>query len=138
MSSDNKLNPEVKEKWLTALRSGDFEQGKDALKNKSYTGTPQHCCLGVLCEIAVQEGVIPPPTQTESDGWFYGVDGDESWSGLPHVVAQWAGLGDPASDMWVDSPREDDAERKERNSLSGLNDYGYTFEQIADLIEEQL
>jgi hypothetical protein len=40
------LPKEIKEKWLTALRSGEYTKGTKYLcKNKKY------CCLGVLCEI---------------------------------------------------------------------------------------
>lgn len=34
------------EKWITALRSGDYEQGKSALKSEN-----KYCCLGVACAI---------------------------------------------------------------------------------------
>lgn len=40
------MDAELKTKWVKALRSGDYEQGKNSLrKNDKY------CCLGVLCEI---------------------------------------------------------------------------------------
>lgn len=29
-----KLKPEVKEKWLAALRSGEYKQGREALKQR--------------------------------------------------------------------------------------------------------
>lgn len=41
------MNKELKEKWTSSLRSGNFEQGTDYLcRNGKY------CCLGVLCEVA--------------------------------------------------------------------------------------
>ena len=37
----------LKDKWIAALRSGKYKQGKGALqRNESF------CCLGVLCEVA--------------------------------------------------------------------------------------
>lgn len=41
-----KMNPEVKQKWLKALRSGEYEQAVHWLRvDTSY------CCLGVLTHI---------------------------------------------------------------------------------------
>ena len=33
-------------KWVEALRSGKYKQGKYRLKTNDY-----HCCLGVLCDV---------------------------------------------------------------------------------------
>ena len=41
------MNTELKQKWVDALRSGDYIQDNGQLKSK--TG---YCCLGVLAEIA--------------------------------------------------------------------------------------
>ena len=35
------------DKWIAALRSGNYKQGKGYLKKGDC-----HCCLGVLCEVA--------------------------------------------------------------------------------------
>ena len=40
----NKFPVDIKEKWLTALRSGEYKQGKYYLKNDNNC----YCCLGVL------------------------------------------------------------------------------------------
>lgn len=45
------LSPTTKRKWLKALRSGKFKQGRHTLFDPDTGG---HCCLGVLCSI---EGV---------------------------------------------------------------------------------
>ena len=39
--------PELKQKWIEALRSGKYAQSQLALKNADG-----YCCLGVLCDIA--------------------------------------------------------------------------------------
>lgn len=39
-----KLDPELKAGWVADLRSGEFEQGHDYLRNTNDT----YCCLGVL------------------------------------------------------------------------------------------
>lgn len=47
MKTDSKLPQEFKDKWITALRSGEFEQGIHYLcKDNKY------CCLGVADVIA--------------------------------------------------------------------------------------
>jgi hypothetical protein len=43
---------ELRKKWIEALRSGRFKQGRTALR----TGD-KYCCLGVACEIAGLSGV---------------------------------------------------------------------------------
>lgn len=40
------MNPELKAKWLEALRSGNYNQGKHHLRVGG-----NFCCLGVLCDL---------------------------------------------------------------------------------------
>jgi len=42
------LTKKLKEKWIKALRGGEYEQGKMDLHNLSDN---TYCCLGVLAEI---------------------------------------------------------------------------------------
>lgn len=52
------LTKEMKENWVAALRSGDYEQGKvNLFFNNKY------CCLGVLCqlnnvEVGIEKAVV--------------------------------------------------------------------------------
>lgn len=52
------LTKEMKEAWISALRSGDYEQGKvNLFFNNKY------CCLGVLCqlnnvEVGIEKAVV--------------------------------------------------------------------------------
>lgn len=43
------MNAEIKAKWLEALRSGNYKQGRIFLKK--CAGVTKHCCLGVLAEV---------------------------------------------------------------------------------------
>lgn len=43
-----KMNPDIKIKWIEALRSGKFKQGKGRFYQKN---SDTYCCLGVLCVI---------------------------------------------------------------------------------------
>jgi len=46
------LPPEVKAKWLDALRSGRYEQGSSCLRDEGN----HYCCLGVLVDIVDPSG----------------------------------------------------------------------------------
>lgn len=48
------MNKEIKKKWIEALRSGDYDQGKGALYAVTDEGA-KYCCLGVLQEVAYGE-----------------------------------------------------------------------------------
>lgn len=150
------MRQEIKERWVTALRSGDFRQGKQKLARQMTRTMPMtHCCLGVLCELAVEDGI------TEALNYDYGASGQIRYFGsegnwkataLPKAVADWAGFGETSDSMWND-PKLFDVETtddygqtiKSAISCSAANDgYSYhnvspmTFEQIADLIERNL
>lgn len=48
------MNPQIKQDWLAALRSGEYPQGTGRLLTKA-TECMRHdtyCCLGVLCRVA--------------------------------------------------------------------------------------
>ncbi len=123
------MNPEIKDAWITALRSGEFQQGTGALHVGSHGSVPeQFCCLGVLCELATRAGVVGSP-QLQADGRYsYGPLLHAAY--LPPEIAAWAGLDDNAL------PRN--PKLRDTTTLSQHNDAGKTFEQIADIIEEQL
>lgn len=41
------MKKEIADKWVAALRSGKYKQGRQYLR----TFEDNYCCLGVLCEI---------------------------------------------------------------------------------------
>lgn len=46
--------------WITALRSGQYTQGREVLRQSDVEiGPTTHCCLGVLCELVIAQGLIP-------------------------------------------------------------------------------
>lgn len=105
----------VKKAWVKALRSGEFKQGTIGLRNLDDTYDP----VGVLCELAVREGIIGEPTEF-SLGFIYGVEGDASATACPKVVLDWAGL------KWYHT-----------NRLIRMNDSGEKFTSIAGYIEKE-
>lgn len=46
------MDQETKERWVAALRSGEYEQGQQYLIQEKEDGSRQYCCLGVLCSIS--------------------------------------------------------------------------------------
>lgn len=111
------MNRKNIQKWVDALRSGNFRQGQGTL----CTGGRYYCCLGVACEIAIENGVeISKRTDQFSNYTYY----NNEPSTLPIIVRDW--LGVDSHDPVV-----------EGESLSNWNDVrGANFSTIADMIEE--
>lgn len=131
------MNPDIKARWVQALRSGQYNQGHGLLKRRESN---HYCCLGVLCDIAVQEGVaaIVENETSYQDGVLYAdLQGNVSKEALPLGVAVWAGCShDP--EVTVIREKRDGRCYEEAENLTLLNDEGSTFAEIADWIEEQL
>lgn len=109
------MNPEIKARWVERLRSGKIRQGKRRLGSTNG----YRCCLGVLCDIAVEDGVIGEP---EAVDVYLKYAGEEAQ--LPSAVHAWAGLNLLAG---------------EEEDLIQLNDVEqWSFTHIADYIEENL
>lgn len=124
------MNTEIKAAWVKALRSGDYEQGQHYLSYTDWGGQRRMCCLGVLCDLAVQQGVIPPPRVDHHGRDLYGVRYGSNIS-LPPEVMAWAGVESTEGDLPTTLHNSAGA-----TCLSGLNDTGSTFDEIADVIEE--
>lgn len=135
------MNSEVKAKWLEALRSGEYEQGEGYLDVLEADGTRKFCCLGVLCDLAVKDGLEIEFTRTENGGTgFYGNAGERYSESafLPKAVQDWAGVDSEGSipGDGVDITNKSGDEVTE-NALIAVNDSGVPFTKIADLIEER-
>jgi hypothetical protein len=112
------MNPEVKAKWVAALRSGEYSQGARALRSEDRKS---FCCLGVLCDLHSKE----TGNTWNIDGEYLGQAGllpvaVKDWSGVPHGYGAVVAI------------------RERRNGLTIHNDHGESFALIADAIEEQL
>lgn len=95
--------------WVEALRSGKYEQGKGALKQDN-----KYCCLGVLCELSglseFEEGSYDEDKYFNEQGY------------LPEEVMKWSGVKNKKGNL-------------NNKWITGLNDWGTTFLEMADLIE---
>lgn len=116
------MREDIRARWVDRLRNGGLEQGRGVLRNLK----DEYCCLGVLCEIAVDDGVIPPGYKDISDGYFrYGEQADGGL--LPIEIRHWSGI-DSAN------PRVETGSGS--YTLSSLNDTEQAnFTQIAMWIE---
>src|SRR6478752_1443394 len=50
MNKQLRMDPEVKARWVKALKSGDYQQAEGALVKDA-----RHCCLGVLCDMFAKD-----------------------------------------------------------------------------------
>ncbi len=117
------MNKAIKQKWIAALRSGEYKQGKNRLRTNK-NGKTSFCCLGVLCNLHAQAHPTIAATQTNSKVYLSNKDV------LPLPVLNWAGL-----------TRRQGARvmiNGEYKYLTEHNDGGCTFAEIADAIEAQL
>jgi hypothetical protein len=155
-------NTEIIKEWVDALRSGEYDQGQGCLTQyqdfnnaKGEFGEwerlakPRFCCLGVLCDIAEKKGVVQGVEVNNSNQKQYAGVG-----GLPpQQVEEWAGVAEwqvawpddvPPPTAWA--PRcgdgcvlcDADTTKPKAIGLASLNDnHGWTFPQIADVIEKE-
>lgn len=103
------MDKELKEKWVTALRSGEYRQTTGELKDEYG-----YCCLGVLCDIANVKrdgGVF-----VDNAGFPLRGDGSSYGKFYPRFARLYS----------------------TRNTLMRMNDTGKSLEQIADWIEDNL
>lgn len=133
------MNQEIKTKWLHALTSGEYQQGTMNLKYEARTPDDtmqtQHCCLGVLCELyAAANPEIAGWEKFEHQNRYTFNLGTERKTGLPpQAVLDWAELPHSINDtINVRDSHGNPA------MIHRLNDDGYTFKQIAEIIETQL
>ena len=53
---EGQIDPEFKERWLAALRSGQYTKGRGTLRAVHIDGTSEFCCLGVACDLIDPDG----------------------------------------------------------------------------------
>lgn len=128
------MNSQVKEKWVAALRSGDYQQGTNSLRsNQGF------CCLGVLCDLYAKEhnenweyvNAYSEQNTKAKDSWYF----QEETQFLPEKVMNWAQLEDNNPEVEI---LDKDDNLLEYEVLSHMNDVGKSFSIIADTIEKYL
>jgi hypothetical protein len=126
------MKPAIRDEWAARLKSGRYPQGQHTLTMVHPDDTRKHCCLGVLCEMGVEAGVIPAGVEVLWDGERAGngkkclAYGEEQVTGLlPAEIMAWAELDscDPLLEVG-----------EATDTASHLNDGGMPFPEIAILI----
>lgn len=129
------MNVTIKSEWVKALRSGNYSQCSNALRDDRGC----FCALGVLCDLAVKAGIATWQASTDShkpDRYIVvSTDGDMSDSDdhlLPQFVQRWAGIKDCDPTMYIEDTIAP-------YTVSELNDrLHWDFSDIAEQIDLQL
>lgn len=122
------MREDIKELWVTALRSGEYKQGTGQL---NYSG--HFCCLGVLCEVLLNNEEVASLNDNlrKREHNFYGMSirahnygyrGYNSSTTLSPYLIRELSMDETIIQRLVD---KNDIEHK-------------SFEEIADWIEEVL
>jgi len=118
------MKKEIKDRWVTALRSGEYQQTKEFLAT-----CDGFCCLGVLCDLYINEHDHPSSTRYRI--WKNECEFRDTLLGvhenmvLPKEVREWSGLS--SSDGAINNVE----------CLTQMNDRGMTFSEIADVIDDK-
>ena len=127
------VNKENMRLVVAALRSGRYLQGRGRLK-QIFKYSISYCCMGVMCEVAMEHGVVLDVARHPLGEFSTSVSFDGSSAFLRRSVLEWLGLdvsvegdGDPVVGMYGN----------EKISASYANDeLGWDFERIAASMEE--
>lgn len=127
------MDHQIAKQWTARLRSGITTQTRKHLGRNDGS----RCCLGVLCDMAVEAGVISAPVKfragTKNRGCLVFAG---SRHNLPPAVVNWAGLRTTYG-QYPGEIRKGRAATNDANpSLALDNDGGATFTELASTIEE--
>lgn len=126
------MNPDIKKRWLEALRSGEYEQGREALCSDG-----KYCCLGVLSDLAVEDGIAKwQAPQNYSYSNDYSIAGESAF--LTDSIALWAGLSSVEPSVIFEGQEKCLHELNDGDFATNCKREPLNFNELADLIEEQL
>lgn len=118
------MKPSLKKEWLRYLRNGEYQQGTRRLVTVSEKGDEQFCCLGVLCDIGLD------------DDWHLTLDKANTDPESPLVDAyEIGGVKTKPSNPQLG---ELGLEHHAMHDLVRMNDGGSLFADIATWIEENI
>lgn len=117
------MNPAYKQRWIEALRSGKFTKTTGRLcrtSSNNLSGCPVgHCCLGVLCELGVEDGKVKK-SRSQAAPSLASFNGNND------------GLDDDLMELFG-------VTFSQRDTLVTMNDQEHaSFSEIADWIEKNL
>ena len=122
---------------LRRLRSGEYAQGRGQLRSPA----DEFCCLGVIGDMAVEAGcatwerIHGPGAVTDGQGVLVDLNLNAGVNYLPPGVTDWIGLVGQQGDLGQYGIPQTGASYGIPHSLANANDSGFSFAEIADLIE---
>lgn len=114
---------ELRKEWIERLRSGKYLQGRQLLHQR-IGDQHQYCCLGVLCDILHERGVLQQCVD-EYVYEYYLQSEENECAILPEGVSELVGLFD----------RDGSCRISGRMSLVELNDREVPFSKIANYLD---
>lgn len=146
-----KMKAEIKQQWIDALRSGEYQQGSGDLHTMYPTSdggvVERFCCLGILSLMCEKAGAVTS-NEGERIGHQVAYGSTSETAYLPHEVVAWAGLEYEGRREYTKSKSEEikgvlttgtrEETYRDGVSLSVMNDTGHSFEEIAQVIEDQV
>lgn len=117
-----KLDPELKAQWLTALRSGKYQQGRGGLLDMG-DGDKAFCCLGVLGHLCGATDNSLQGSQILEDVY------------MSHLLGGW---NPESKGFYPFDPARPETHITLQRRLAAMNDNGKSFAEIADWIEANL
>lgn len=144
MKTKQKLGP-LQKAWVRSLESGNFRQARGYLckknpKPRSKFGPYSFCCLGIACEVAIAND-IKIETEEKQISKEVIVKYDQMVEFLNDRMADIFGFyGFNGSFRYykLDPEEVNELERlcKGHDSLTSLNDSGFTFKEIAKIVKK--
>jgi len=131
------MKREIKDRWVAALKSGTYQQGRGYLKQSDGYNSA-FCCLGVLCDLYLQDGLdtslwcLSEADYTDGQEVF-DTPGECTETHLPRVVREWSGIRTDNAEF---SMFDEELGGTITECLVDMNDTGAGFEQIAEAIEK--
>jgi len=126
------MKKDIKQLWVEALRSNNYQQSYETLRYRTMEGdTIGHCALGVLCSLYEKQ----TNDQLGENNWASGI--------LPDAVVEWADLPSADPYLTMEYRWEDDFGNEEKHqehmTISAWNDeQSKPFSELAEAIEQQL
>lgn len=105
---------ELRQQWYDALKSDKYKQGRNYLR----TMDDKYCCLGVACDLIDPDDWHTQMSRTGNSVYSY--ENLHSTAYMPMHIARLYGLT-----------------TEEQEILGGMNDYGSTFDEIAEEIKRR-
>lgn len=113
----SELNKEAVHKWVKALRSGEYKQGREQLRNDD----DEYCCLGVACDVFKEE--VNGEWKQNGENYQFHIGGNHTVGFMPIFLKDHLGL----SENFVNV------------ELVSANDHKeLSFDEIANMIEEEV